>query len=290
MDEDNLLGEFELHRPRLTGLARRMLGSQSDADDAVQETWLRAARAPHTEVDNPAGWFTTITARVCLNLIRARSTRREDPFDDVRSDPVVAGEHGPEYEITLAESVSVAIGVVVDLLEPAERVAFVLHDMFAVPFDDIAAIIERSPAATRQLASRARRRVAGREAGQRIRRIQEHRRVVDAFFVAVRSGRLDQLLAVLDPDVALRSWGGPSTAAATAVVHGASTIAGRALAFAQPDAELRPVAAAGRPGVLATVRDRRTALMIFGVTDGLITTIDALTDPVRLAHLDLCHD
>jgi RNA polymerase sigma factor (sigma-70 family) len=284
----NAYDEFDRHRPRLNALAYRMLGSWSEAEDAVQEAWIRAARADSSDVGNVAGWLTTIAARVCLNMLRARATRREDPFDDVRADPTATVEHGPEFEAALAESVSAALLVVLETLDPAERLAFVLHDMFAMPFHDIAVIVDRSTAATRQLASRARRRVQGHQGvGDGTVGIEERRRVVDAFFAAARLGRLDQLLVVLDPDIVLRTWTGPSIVDATVTVRGAESVAGRALRFAQPGAELWPVVVQGRPGVLATVNDTRITLMVFQVGAGVIIGIDALIDPVRLVELNV---
>ena len=286
------LEQFEEHRARLTSIAVRMLGSRSEADDAVQETWLRVSRAADAEIDSVPAWLTTITARVCLNMLRSRATRREDRFDDVTLDPVTLArapgiDAGPEDEAVLADNVSMALLIVLETLEPAERLAFVLHDMFALPFDEIAPIVERTPAATRQLASRARRRLQQRGSDSDAGRLGEHRRMVDAFYAAVRDGDLERVLTLLDPDLELRSDGGAARPEATAVVHGARKIAARAVHFAQPDATLQPVLANGRTGVLVTMGEQRISLMVFTIDNELITRIDALVDPERLDRLDV---
>ena len=284
--------QFEQHRARLTAIAVRMLGSRSEADDAVQETWLRVSRAADSAIDNVPAWLTTIIARVCLNMLRSRATRREDPFDGVTLDPVTAAttpgvDGGPEDQAVLADNVSMALLFVLETLEPAERLAFVLHDMFALPFDEIAPIVERTPAATRQLASRARRRLQQRASDPDAGRLGAHRRVVDAFYAAVRDGDLERVLTLLDPDLELRSDGGAARPEATAVVHGARKIAARAVHFAQPDATLQPVLANGRTAVLVTVGEQRVSLMVFTIDNELITRIDALVDPERLDRLDV---
>lgn len=286
------LEQFDQHRPRLTSIAVRILGSRTEADDAVQETWLRVSRAADSEIDSVAAWLTTITARVCLNMLRSRATRREDPFDDVSFDPVMVGgtpgiDVEPENEAVLADNVSIALLIVLETLEPAERLAFVLHDMFALPFDEIASIVERTPAATRQLASRARRRLQQRESDPDAARLGEHRRVVDAFYAAVREGDLEVVLTLLDPNLELRSDGGAGRPDATAIVHGAAKIAARAVHFAQPDANLQPVIASGHTGVLVTIGEQRVSLMVFTIDRGLITRIDALVDPERLDGLEV---
>jgi RNA polymerase sigma factor (sigma-70 family) len=277
--------QFDQHRQRLTSIAYRMLGSTVDADDAIQETWLRAARASSAEVMNVGSWLTTITARVCLNMLRARNTRREDPFDEVVDSPIHSNDSiGPEVEATLADLVSIALLVVLETLDPAERLAFVLHDLFAVPFNEIAGIVDRSPAAARQLASRARRRVRAQPlqpTGVNV----EHRRVVDAFFDAARSGNLDGLLAVLDPDLVLHADGGTTRPENTVAVSGARNVASRAMHFAQPNATLRPVVINGKPGVLTAIGDTRISLMSFTIHEGRIIRIDALVDPTRLTSL-----
>ncbi len=249
MDENDWLGgQFEAHRAHLRSVAYRMLGSLSEADDALQEAWLRVSRAGANGVENLGGWLTTVTARVCLNMLRARGTRAEDPLhsDDVARvpDPIVSRDDSadPEREAILADSVGLALLVVLETLDPAERLAFVLHDMFAVPFDEIGPMVGRSPTAARQLASRARRRVRGAAVpdADPVRQ----RDVVDAFFTAARGGDFDALVAVLDPDVVLRADGG-ALRGASAVVHGAAAVAGRAIMFARPRS-LRPTGAGQR--------------------------------------------
>jgi RNA polymerase sigma factor (sigma-70 family) len=281
--------QFNQHRGRLTSIAYRMLGSTVDADDAIQETWLRAARAHSSDVVNVGSWLTTITARVCLNMLRARHTRREYPFDEIVDSPIHSNEStGPEVEATLADSVSLALLVVLETLDPAERLAFVLHDLFAVPFNEIAGIVERSPAAARQLASRARRRVQAQPPLQPTGVNVEHRRVVDAFFDAARSGNLDALLTVLDPDLVLHADGGTNRPESTVTVSGARNVATRAMHFAQLNATLRPVLINGsNPGVLAAIGETRISLMSFSIHEGRIIRIDALVDPTRLASLTI---
>ncbi|MCU1367514.1 MAG: sigma-70 family polymerase sigma factor [Ilumatobacteraceae bacterium] len=285
MDRSNFAVEqFEQHRQRLASIARRMLGSSSDADDAMQETWLRVERADTTGIDNVAGWLTTVTARICLNMLRSRRTRHADPLDVLDGD-VYVDHADPERAVTLADSVSIALLLVLETLEPAERLAFVLHDLFAMPFDEIAAILERSPAATRQLASRARRRIHDHDPETASVRTGGHRLVVDAFFAAARGGSLDDLVALLDPDLVLRSVGRADDPSATTFVNGARQVAGRAIRFAQPEAELLPVVVRGSAGVLATVGARRISLMVFTVERDVITRIDVLVDPTRLRDL-----
>jgi RNA polymerase sigma-70 factor, ECF subfamily len=290
MDERAFLAEqFEQHRTHLRAVAYRMLGSANEADDAVQEAWLRLNRSDAASIENLGGWLTTVTARVCLNMLRTRRTRREELIDPHVPDPVVtrevATERDPEHEALLADSVGLALHVVLETLEPAERLAFVLHDMFAVPFDEIAHIVGRSPDAARQLASRARRRVQGAAVPDAD--IGRQREVVDAFFAAARGGDFDALVAVLDPDAVLRSDGGASRAFANAVERGAVAIAGRAIAFAQPAAELRPVLVNGMAGVVVMGDGAPQSVMGFTVTDGRIVAIEVLADPDRLRGLDL---
>ncbi|MET0726691.1 MAG: sigma-70 family RNA polymerase sigma factor, partial [Acidimicrobiales bacterium] len=242
MDEEDLLAErFEDHRTRLRGVAYRMLGSFSAADDAVQETWLRLSRVDAGEIENLGGWLTTVTGRVCLNVLRSRRSRPEDLAGAHVPDPVVIRDDpaDPEREAVLADSVGLALLIVLDVLAPPERVAFVLHDMFGVSFEEVAAVVGRSVPATRQLASRARRRVQVPAVTPDTDLLRQ-REVVDAFFTAARGGDLDALVAVLDPDVKLRSDGGRVRVAATAFVEGASAVAGRAITFALPSAGLRP--------------------------------------------------
>ena len=286
MDEKIWIEEqFEQHRRRLHSVAYRMLGSLSDADDALQETWLRVTRADTDSIDNPGGWLTTVTARVCLNMLRSRATRREDPLDTHVPDPIITPED-PEQQALIADSVGLAMLVVIETLEPSERLAFVLHDMFAVPFDEIGPIVGRSPEAARQLASRARRSVQGNAAVPDV-DLPRQREVVDAFFAAARGGDFDALVAVLDPDVVLRSDGGPARPRLSALVHGAAEVAGRAITFANPRSVLHPVVVNGAAGVVATIERRIFSVMSFTVRNGRIVAIDAIADPERLAELDL---
>jgi RNA polymerase sigma factor (sigma-70 family) len=287
-DENAWLAErFEEHRSRLRAVAYRMLGSLSEADDAVQETWLRLSRTDSDGIENLGGWLTTVVGRVCLNILRARRTRREDPLDAHVPDPIVsrADEIDVEHEALLADSVGLALLVVLETLAPAERLAFVLHDMFAVPFDEIAPIVGRSPTAARQLASRARRRVQGATvpdtdlAGQR--------EVVDAFFAAARDGDFDALVAVLDPDVVLHSDGGAARPGASMVVHGAEAVAARAFTYARLSPFVRPALVNGAAGVVVAPHGRPFSVMGFTVAGGKIVEIDAIADPERLRRLDL---
>jgi RNA polymerase sigma factor (sigma-70 family) len=289
VDEREWLAErFEEHRTRLRAVAYRMLGSTGEADDAVQDAWLRVSRADAGGVENMAGWLTTIVARICLNALRARDARREDPVDVHVPDPVLTRAEGPdpEQEAVLADSVGLALLVVLETLTPAERLAFVLHDMFAVPFDEIGPMIERSPAAARQLASRARRRVRGR-APVPDPDLARQREVVDAFFAASRAGDFDGLLAVLDPDVVLRSDGGTGRPRMTFVLHGARAVTGQALASGRLSPFVRPALVNGAAGVVVAAGDRPMFVMAFTVTGGRIAAIDVLADPDRLARLDL---
>ncbi|MEU7875609.1 sigma-70 family RNA polymerase sigma factor [Dactylosporangium sp. NPDC049140] len=290
MDESEwLTGQFEAHRARLRAVAFRMLGSAAEADDAVQDAWLRVSRAGAGGVDNLAAWLTTIVARVCLNQLRARTQRREDPLEVHVPDPIVSPVAGvdPEHEALLADSVGLALLVVLETLTPAERLAFVLHDMFAVPFEEIAPMLERSPAATRQLASRARRRVQGRPTAPDP-DVARQRAVVDAFFAASREGDFAALVGVLDPDVILRSDGGPSRPRLTFTLHGPEQVATQALASSRLSPFVYPALVNGAAGVVvAASPDRPLFVMAFTVTDGRIVAIDVLADPDRLRALDL---
>jgi RNA polymerase sigma factor (sigma-70 family) len=278
---------FEEHRPRLRAVAYRMLGSLTEADDALQEAWLRVSRADAGDVENPAAWLTTVVARVCLNLLRTREHRREEPLEAHVPDPVVSRPDGvdPEQEALLADAVGLALQVVLQSLSPAERLAFVLHDMFAVPFEDIAAISERSPAAVRQLASRARRRVQGAPAPDPD--LARQREVVDAFFAASREGDLDALVAVLDPDVVLRSDGGASRPRLSLLVRGARAVAGQARAGGRFLSFVRPALVNGAVGVVVAAQGRPLSVMAFTVAGGRIVAIDVLADPDRLRTLYL---
>jgi RNA polymerase sigma factor (sigma-70 family) len=285
MDErDWLADRFEEHRPHLRAVAYRMLGSLAEADDAVQDAWLRLSRAGAGEVENLGGWLTTIVARICLNMLRSRATRREEPLDAHLPDPVISPEGSlqPEEEALLADSVGLALLVVLDSLSPAERLAFVLHDMFDLPFDEIAPMVGRSPTAARQLASRARRRVKGAEIPAPDPDLARQRDVVDAFFRAARGGDFDALVALLDPDVVLRSDFGARRPAAARVTQGAAAVARQALIAAFPDAQLHPALVNGAAGVVVTVRGRPFAVLGFTVTDGKIVEIDAIADPDRV--------
>jgi RNA polymerase sigma-70 factor, ECF subfamily len=289
MDEHEWLAErFEEHRAHLRAVAYRMLGSLSEADDAVQEAWLRLSRSDTGAVENLGGWLTTVVARVCLNMLRSRAARREEPLDAHVPDPIVGRADGldPEHEALLADSVGLALLVVLETLAPAERLAFVLHDMFAVPFEEIAPIVGRSPAAARQLASRARRRVQG-AAPVPDADLSRQREVVDAFFAAARDGDFEALVAVLDPDVVLRSDGGAVRPGASFVVHGARAVAEQALTFARLSPFVRPALVNGAAGVVVAPRGRPFSVMGFTVKDGKIVEIDGLADPERLRRLEL---
>jgi RNA polymerase sigma factor (sigma-70 family) len=290
MTESEWLVEgFEKNRTRLRAVAYRMLGSFAEADDAVQEAWLRLSRSDASRVDNLGAWLTTVVARVSLNVLRSRKARREEPLDVRVPDPVISRADGtsPEDEALLADSVGLALHVVLETLTPAERLAFVLHDMFDLSFDEIAPILRRTPVAARQLASRARRRVRGAEVHAPDPDLGRQREVVDAFFAAARRGDLDALVAVLDPAVVLRSDGGTARPAASAVVHGPAAVAGRAMLFEQPAALVRPALVNGAAGVVVLVDGQPTAVIGFTVSGGKIVAIDALADPERLRGLDL---
>jgi RNA polymerase sigma factor (sigma-70 family) len=281
-DQDWLAERFEEQRPRLRQVAYRILGSAAEADDAVQDAWLRASRAGAGDVENIGGWLTTIVARTCLNLLRSRRTRREEPLDVHVPDPVVSLEDDPEQAALLGDAVGLALLVVLETLSPPERVAFVLHDMFAVPFDEVARMLDTSSAAARQLASRGRRRV--RLAATPEGSLKAQRKVVDAFFAAARGGDIDALISALDPDVVLRSDGG-ARSALTARVEGAAAVAGRALLFANPAATLRAVVVNGGAGAVAVVEGRPISLIAFTVRGDRIVEIDAIADPERVARL-----
>jgi RNA polymerase sigma-70 factor, ECF subfamily len=286
-DDDRVAAGFEEHRTRLRAIAYRMLGSQTEADDAVQDTWLRLCRSDTDEIENIGGWLTTVVSRVCLNMLRARRTRREEPLEVHVPDPVVTrrDESSPEEEALLADAVGLAVLVVLDTLTPPERLAFVLHDLFAVPFEEIAPIIGRSSDATRQLASRGRRRVQGASLPDAD--VERQREVVAAFFAAARGGDFDALLAVLDPDVVVRSDGGTRRPALTSLTRGAESVAHRAMAFAQPAARLEPVLVNGAAGVVVVLDGQPFSVMGFTVSNAKITAIDVLADPERIANLDL---
>ncbi|KAB2350310.1 sigma-70 family RNA polymerase sigma factor [Actinomadura rudentiformis] len=284
-ERDFLAVRFEEHRPRLRAVAYQMLGSLSDADDAVQEAWLRLARADDT-IDNLGGWLTTVVGRVSLDMLRTRRLRRESPLEPHLPDPVVSREEGadPEREALLSDSVGLALLVVLESLSPAERLAFVLHDMFGLPFDEIAPIMERTPVATRKLASRARRHVQGAvpkpDPDPAI-----QRRLVDAFMTAARSGSFDDLLAILHPDVVLRG----DSADGMTVLRGARVVAGQVAVFHRMAtvSTARPAVVNGTAGLVNTIDGDLISIMSFTVADGKIIEIDILSDPGRLARIDL---
>jgi RNA polymerase sigma factor (sigma-70 family) len=290
MNEQDLLAKrFEEQRPHLRAVAYRMLGSLTEADDAVQESWLRVSRADSEGIENLRGWLTTIVARVCLNTLQSRRLRREQPLGPHVPDPIVGPHDGvdPEHEALLADSVGLALLVVLDALAPAERLAFVLHDMFAVPFEDIAPIVDRSPAATRQLASRARRRVR-RAAPYPDADLRSQREVIDAFLAASREGDFEALIAVLDPDVVARADRGALRPGASMLVRGASAVAEQAVTFARSGGgEARPALVNGAAGAVFLSRGRPFSVAGFTVRDGRIVAINVLADPARLRRLDL---
>jgi RNA polymerase sigma factor (sigma-70 family) len=287
MDEREFLAQrFEEQRTHLRAVAYRMLGSLSEADDAVQEAWLRLSRANASEVDNLGGWLTTVVARVSLNMLRARRVRREESLGVHIPEPIVDRVDGmdPEHEALLADSVGLALLVVLETLSPPERVAFVLHDIFTVPFDEIAPIVDRSPEAARQLASRARRRVQGESAVPDA-DLGAQRRVVDAFLAAAREGDFEGLLEVLDPDVVLRRDVAPL--GGSPEVHGARAVAGQALAYSRFGALMRLALVNGAVGAVGLVDGKPFAVGAFTVRGGKIVEIDILADPERLSQLDL---
>jgi RNA polymerase sigma factor (sigma-70 family) len=289
MDErDRLAERFSEHRPRLRSVAYKMLGSLSEADDAVQEAWLRLDRTGDDGIDNLAAWLTTVVARVCLTMLRTRRTRREESLDVHVPDPILSRADGPdpEQEALLADSVGLALLVVLDSLKPAERLAFVLHDMFAVPFEQIAPMLERSPTATRQLASRARRRVRDAAPAPDA-DLARQREVVDAFFTAARGGDFEALVAVLDPDVVLRADGGPTRPKLTVSLRGAHTVASQARGFTRFSPAVRPALVNGAAGVVIIAKERPLAVMAFTVVAGRVAAIDVLLDPERVRALDL---
>src|ERR671936_1077007 len=286
MDEHDWLAErFQQHRPRLRAVAYRMLGSTSEADDAVQEAWIRLSRSNAGEIDNLEAWFVTVVGRGALNMLRSRKRRREEPLDAHLPDPIVDRADGidPEHEALLADSVGLALLVVLETLTPAERLAYVLHDMFSVPFDEIGAILERSPDAARQLASRGRRRIRGvdttpdADAGAQ-------KEVVDAFLAAARDGDFESLVAVLDPDIVLREDTGTGT---LTEVRGAETVARRAASFSKLGLVARPVLVNGGPGWISLLDGEPFAVAALTVRNGRIAGMDILRDSERLARLDL---
>ena len=294
MDEKDLLADrFEKHRGRLRAVAYRMLGSVGEADDAVQEAWLRLCRSETDDIENLGGWLTTVVGRVCLDMLRSRRSRREAPLGKPRAgvhvpDPIVGRADGldPEQEALLADSVGPALLVVLETLSPAERLAFVLHDVFGVPFGEIAPIVGRTPVAARKLASRARRRV--REGGDASDPAPARQReLVDAFLTASREGDFGALLEVLDPEVVLRIDGGAARASLSRQVRGARAVAEQTLIFSRLSPFVRPALVNGAAGVVVAPRGRPFAVMAFAIGRGKIGGIDVLADPARLRRLDL---
>src|SRR5262249_35531844 len=278
---------FEEHRAHLRAVAYRMLGSLAEADDAVQDAWVRVSRAGASDVENLGGWLTTIVARVCLNMLRSRNVRRGDSLDAHVPDPIIPPEGAlqPEEEAVLADSVGLALQVVLDILAPAERLAFVLHDMFQLPFEEIAPMVGRTPAAARQLASRARRRVRGAEVPAPDPDLARQRQVVDAFFSAARGGDFDALVAVLDPGVVLRIDAGARRPAASMAIRGAAAVARQALSgltTVLPKVQLRHTLVNGAAGVVVTRRGLPVTVMGFTIAEGKIVEIDAVADPERV--------
>ncbi|WP_181774991.1 sigma-70 family RNA polymerase sigma factor [Amycolatopsis pittospori] len=285
MDErDRLTERFEEHRTRLRAVAYRMLGSAGEAEDAVQDTWLRLDRTDAAEIENLGGWLTTVVARVCLNVLRSRDHRREEPLDAVSEEP--AGSEDPAQEALLADSVGLAMLVVLETLAPAERLAFVLHDMFAVPFDEIAPLIDRTPAAARQLASRARRRVQGRSAAAEP-DLSRRRQVVDAYLAAARGGDFEALLELLHPEVVLRADKAAGPSRAPIFLQGAGVVA-RGAAAASVRAQVTRLALVnGGIGLVMADEGRPSVVLAFAFEDGKITEIDVIADRERLQGLDL---
>ena len=289
MDEHDFMAEhFEEHRSHLRAVAYRILGSINEADDAVQEAWLRLGRSDTNSVENLGGWLTTVVGRVCLDMLRSRRSRREEPLGARVPDPIVSREDrsDPEHQALLADSIGLAMLVVLGTLSPAERLAFVLHDMFAVPFDEIAPIVGRSPATARQLASRARRRVQGADMVPDA-DLTTQREIVEAFLAASREGDFEALLAVLDPDVLLRIDGGAVRASLSKEVRGVRAVAEQTLTFSRLSPFVRPALVNGEAGVVVAPRGRPFAVMGFTVRRGKIVEIDVLSDPARLRQLEL---
>jgi RNA polymerase sigma factor (sigma-70 family) len=288
MDETEWLAKrFEDRRPQLRAVAYRMLGSLAEADDAVQDAWERVNRAGADQVENLNTWLTTIVARVCLNMLRSRNSRSEDAVGVFVPDPIVAveGQVLPEDEALMADSVGLALQVVLDTLAPAERLAFVLHDMFDLPFGEIASLIDRTVPGTRQLASRARRRVRGVEVPVSERDVGRERAVVDAFFAAGHAGDFDALIALLDPDVVLRADFSPGRLRRSAVIRGSEAVARQARLGTLPGALVIPALVNGAAGVVIATPERPVAIMGFTISDGRIVEIDSIGDPERAERL-----
>jgi len=287
-EQDWLAQRFEQDRRRLRAVAYRMLGSMSEAEDAVQEAWLRLSGSESGEIENLSAWLTTVVARVSLNMLRSRAARREQPLSPRLPDPVVDRADGvdPEHEALLADSVGLALLVVLETLTPPERLAFVLHDMFGVPFEQIASLLDRSPQAARQLASRARRRVRAQPTTPDA-DVSAQREVIDAFMTAARTGDFEALVATLDPNVVLRADGGSALAALSAEVHGALDVARQAALWSQVDLTMRPALVNGAAGAVVMRDGAVFAITSVLVRNGKIAEMDFLVDPERLARLDL---
>ncbi len=287
-DTDWLAQRFEAHRPHLRAVAYRMLGSVSEADDAVQDAWLRLSRADTTDVENLGGWLTTVVARLCLDMLRSRTARREQPAGDYMPDPIVssADNINPEEVAILADSVGLAMLIVLETLSPAERLAFVLHDTFGMPFEQVGALVGRSPLAARQLASRARRRVRGASASSNV-SLARQREVVYAFLAAARAGDFEALLRILDPDAVVRGDAGFSLPGTPREVHGAHAVAQQALAFRAVAAGARFALVNGAAGFVVFAGDRPFAILGFTIRGDRIAEIDILANPERLARIDL---
>ena len=287
-EQDWLAEQFEQQRGRLRAVAYRMLGSVSEADDAVQEAWLRLSGSQADEIENLAGWLTTVVARVALNMLRSRAVRREEPLSPHLPDPILDRADGvdPEHEALLADSVGLALLVVLETLSPPERLAFVLHDMFGVPFEEIAPLVDRSPQAARQLASRARRRVRARPTTPDV-DVRGQYEVIGAFMAAARDGDFDALVATLDPDVVLRADGGAALAALSAEVHGAAAVAAQATLWSQVELGFQPALVNGAAGMVVTRDGAVFTVVSVIIRSGKIAELDFLADPERLARLNL---
>src|SRR6266704_2506851 len=288
---ERLVEQFQEHRPHMRAVAYRMLGSVDEAEDAIQEAWIRLSRTDVSGVDNLRGWLTTVVARVCLDMLRTRASRREDPLDVHVPDPIISraidrGDEGPEADAILADSVGLALLVVLEKLEPAERLAFVLHDVFAMTFEEIAPIVDRSVVATRQLASRARRRVQG-QAPTSDADLRKQRRVVEAFLAAVQDGDFAALVAVLDPAIVLRADGG-AVKGMSRLVRGAQEVVAQAETFPKHKLSTQLVLVNGNIGVVSRLPDGRLLSVIgFTIAGGKVVEMDILADPDRLSRLDL---
>jgi RNA polymerase sigma-70 factor (ECF subfamily) len=288
LGQQDLARRFEQNRGRLWAVAFRMLGASGEAEEAVQEVWLRLARSDSEEIENLPSWLTTVVGRICLDMLRARKARQEEPLGPHVPDPIVSPVEGgdPEHEALVADSVGLAMLGVLETLSPEERVAFVLHDMFSVPFEQVADLLDRSPVAARKAASRARGRVEAEPTAPDV-DLERQREVVDAFFAAAREGDFDALVEVLHPEVVIRADGGEARPSANHVIRGAAEVAGRAMTFASLSPFVRPVLVNGVAGVVVAPQGRLFSVMAFTVAGGKVAAIDALADPARLERLEL---